>query len=228
MTPGSIGSALTPASLGGGVGYRGPASQRELQTDVGRDEAEPLVEPARIGARHVRRELDERAAASAGLLDDPPEHRFPEPAAALIDPHSHGLDLGPQGALPGEGRDDGELQRPQHLGPGDGDDQQLGRVGGDPRERPPVGRQVRLVVRSQLAPGPERVVGQESDQRREVGVRRPPQRDPRGTDSERPQLRPGQRDAARSVSARTCRQASWQASSHSPNARSKNECGAPS
>jgi hypothetical protein len=38
----------------------------------------------------------------------------------------------------------------------------------------------------------------------------------------------GQRAATRSVSASTCSQASWQASAHSPNARSKNECGAPS
>jgi hypothetical protein len=108
----------------------------------------------------------------------------------------------------------------------------VGGVGVDEVEGPAVGRKVAVV---RLALRPERVVGEHRDERLEVGGGRPAQLDDGVADGHgRGQVHAGsvagrpQRRATRSVRARTCSHASRQASAHSPNARSKKECGAPS
>lgn len=109
----------------------------QFEAFVGGGKAESLVEADRVGAAFVGGQLDEAAAAAAGLFDRPADHR---PAQALTAPGSantHALDLGAEHAVPAQARYQGQLQRPGDLPLDVGHDQSAARVGRDVVERVP-------------------------------------------------------------------------------------------
>lgn len=121
------------------------------------------------------------------------------------------------------------MQRADDLAVEDGDDEELPGIAVEELEGAQVVRQV--AVRRRLARPSQLVVGEQGDHGRDVAPHRGPERHRSAGDRQGRQIGHPARPlpaATRSASASTWRQASAQASAHSPNARSKNECGAPS
>src|SRR5579875_2143807 len=146
------------------TGGAGP-SQHEFEALVAGGEAEPGVEAERAGPALVAGELDEDGAAAAGLGDGPPDHGFAESLTAVWTGHPDRLELGSQGALPGQAGDEGELHGGGYLA---GrvlrcdHDEELGGAGVDRGERPLVNHQA---AAGEILPGAAQVVvGQQGDQ----------------------------------------------------------------
>src|SRR5688572_16101790 len=104
MTSGSIGCPVTPVSLGAGL-------DGELQALVGGDETEARVEAVGIRTALVGRELHQRAAAPACLLDGPADHRRTQAPPAVVRPDTDRLELPAQRAPPGQAGDERQLER---------------------------------------------------------------------------------------------------------------------
>ena len=130
---------------------------------MARDEAEVLVEAVRVAPARVGGELDEPGAPLLRGAQRPAEQGLADPLAAQGRQGAHALDLRAGRAAAGQARDDAQLQRADHLPAELGDGLHLAAVGGHPRERRRVGREV-----ATLTTGAEGVVGEQVDDGLEV------------------------------------------------------------
>ena len=71
--------------------------ERLLETGMCRRESEPFVEPMRIGARGVRRELHQRRICRPRPILGICHQGRADPLPAQVRAHPHGFDLGPDG-----------------------------------------------------------------------------------------------------------------------------------
>ena len=204
---------------------RRSAVERHLQPLVRGDEAEALVEPERIRARLVRRQLDQRTSSPSGLVDGPagPTRlpcRGPDGRLGRAPPRSAHAARRP-GTVPGRPTA-AACPRPR-LRRRPTTSSWCGSA--STAEGPSVRRQPGAP--RAWGPGRRRPRARPTRGRRRCRRGAPRRRPHRPAARNRPPA-PDHCRATRSVSARTCCQASAHASAHSPNARSKNECGAPS
>src|SRR3954453_8022889 len=143
-------------------------AEPELEPLVRRVEPEPAVEPVCVEALLVARQLDDRAAALARLIDRPCDERPADPAPAQVVADPHRLDLRAGAAAPRDAGDVGQLQRRDDVtGRVVDDHEQLRRVGVDRRE-------VRRGLARVVARRADLVGNRQLHDRHDVGARRPP------------------------------------------------------
>lgn len=136
---------------------------------MGGDEAEARVEPLRVGTAGVGRELHHVAPFLSGAFDRPEEELPAEAAATPPTIDAHRFDLRPKPSAIRQIGDDRQLQRGDDLARDLSDDKYLARVGIDRRERRIIRLQQRLMRAFTLSA--QVIVGEEPDDRREVGAR---------------------------------------------------------
>src|SRR3954469_25448084 len=145
-------------------------AEPELEPLVRRVEPEPAVEPVCVEALLVSRQLDDRAAALARLIDRPCDERPADPAPAQVVAAPPRLDLRAGAAAPRDAGDVGQLQhRDDVTGRGVDDHEQLRRVGVDRSERGEFRRGLARVVARRA----DLVGNRQLHDRHDVGARRP-------------------------------------------------------
>lgn len=145
---------------GGKVGFWGPPSERLLEAEVARDEAELFIEPVRVRPALVGRQLHQDATPRPALRNGPFEHPAAEPGAAMVGGDPDPFDLTAQRPLPRKTGNEGDLKRPDHPIIAGDDREELIGVGVDRRERGVIRRNRR---QADILPFPAQgVVGEEA------------------------------------------------------------------
>jgi hypothetical protein len=144
----------------------GSVLQGELEPFVRRDESELRIEAVRVASLLITRELHQSASAGSGFIDRPLEHQTPQPTAAKITSHAHGLDLSAPRATPSQPWQEAELHRGDDPRAVNSNHQKMRRIGIDRGKRLLVS--LRKVAADRFASGSEPIIGEEAHDGRHI------------------------------------------------------------